>query len=64
MNFRRLFLFMALIWIAATLSKFANQNYEAIKTDYSLAAPILLLLTGLALLVTGVLTLFRSFRKS
>ena len=47
--------------IASGMVKFGNQNYEMLKTEFSILVPVACLIGGIALAIYGIRTFIRSF---
>ena len=64
MSISRLGVAVFLIFISSSLLKFADANYDDVKYEYGTFAPLLFLIVGVILLVSGIVFLVKSFRSA
>ncbi|MEW4457037.1 hypothetical protein AB1K42_03010 [Roseibium algicola] len=64
MNYGRLITEILFLWMTSALFKYGNQNYEALKADFGLLAPLMCFIAGVLLGCSAIILLIKSFRKT
>jgi len=64
MNYSRLITAILFLWMTSALFKYGNQNYEVLKADFGLLAPLMCFIAGVLLGCSAIVLLIKSFRKT